>query len=192
MISLAPAIAGVFAVDTTVAGWREDLSVVIAWVRQEFAGSPLYLLGHSLGGLVVLCETDPKVVGRVVLAPVVWPLANFSDIILGPELWAKALKGERVANFYGKGFALEPSFVADLVATDYKPLAAVNKYGAPLLVVHGTADVAVSLAGSQELYAAYAGPKELALLASDHVFTGYHEKLGTVVVEWLNKQIKKR
>lgn len=176
---------GLFAADTTVAGWRQDLAAVIAWVRRQFAGAPLYVLGHSLGGLVALCETDPAVAGRVALAPVMHPLANFADIILGPENWAKALKGERIANFYNKGFALEAGFVADLVAAGYDPLAATQKYAAPLIVVHGTADLAVPLAGSRELTDAYRGPKELALLACDHVFTGCHEELGAVVVGWL-------
>lgn len=180
---------GVFAADTTVAGWRRDLASVLAWARNEYPGGPLFLVGHSLGGLIVLCETDSKVTGRVAVAPVVYPLANFADTIIGRELWAKALKGEQVANFYGKGFALDSGFVADLVAADYKPLAAAAAYDAPLLVVHGTADAAVPLAGSQELYAGYGGPKELALLEADHVFIGRHEELGAVIVKWLSKQV---
>lgn len=182
---------GVFAADTTVAGWREDLASALAWARGEFPGAPLFLVGHSLGGLVVLCETDPEVAGRVAVAPVVYPLANFADTILGRELWTKALQGERIANFYGKGFALDSGFVADLVAADYQPLAAAGAYDAPLLIIHGTADVAVPLAGSRELYAGYRGPKEMALLEADHVFTGRHQELGAVIVKWLGEQLNK-
>jgi alpha-beta hydrolase superfamily lysophospholipase len=181
---------GVFAADTTVAGWRQDLASVLAWVRGEYPGAPLFLVGHSLGGLVVLCETEPAIAGRVAVAPVVYPQANFADTILGRELWDKALSGERVANFYGKGFALDSGFVADLVASDYQPLAAAAAYDAPLLIVHGTADVAVPLAGSRELHAGYRGPKELALLeGADHVFIGRHEELGAVIAKWLNAKL---
>lgn len=179
---------GVFAADTTIAGWRQDLANVLGWVGRRFAARPVYLLGHSLGGLVALTNTDRAVAGRVALAPVVYPEENFRATILGPELWAKAVKGETVANFYGKGFSLDGGFVRDLLAVDYDPLAAAAAYDAPLLIVHGANDAAVPMAGSEELYDGYGGPKKLAVIDADHVFTGRHGELGALVASWLKER----
>ncbi|HWQ61533.1 MAG TPA: alpha/beta fold hydrolase [Negativicutes bacterium] len=183
---------GTFAADTTVAGWQEDLRSVAAWVELRFPGRPVYLLGHSLGGLVVLTATDRPVAGRIAVAPVIHPVENFAVTILGPELWAKSVQGERVANFYGKGFALDSDFTRDLLAAGYDPLAAAAAFTDPLLIVHGTADVAVPFTGSEELRAACAAPAEFAVLDADHVFIGRHEELGAVIVAWLRKQANKQ
>lgn len=181
---------GTFAADTTVAGWQEDLRSVAGWVGQRFPGRPVYLLGHSLGGLVVLTAVGRPVAGRIAVAPVVHPVENFAATILGPELWAKAVKGERVANFYGKGFALDGGFARDLLAAGYDPLAAAASFAEPLLVIHGTADVAVPFAGSEQLIAACVAPKEFAVLDADHVFTGNHDELGAVIVAWLRQHTR--
>jgi alpha/beta superfamily hydrolase len=181
---------GTFAADTTVAGWQEDLRSVATWVERQFPGRPVYLLGHSLGGLVVLTAGHRPVAGRIAVAPVIHPVENFAAIILGPELWAKSVQGERVANFYGKGFALDSDFSRDLLAAGYDPLAAAAAFTEPLLIVHGTADVAVPFAGSEELRAACAAPAEFAVLDADHVFIGRHDELGAVIVAWLRKQMQ--
>ncbi len=180
---------GTFAADTTVAGWQQDLRSVAAWVDRQLPGRPVYLLGHSLGGLIVLTAADRPVAGRIAIAPVIRAVENFAAVILGPELWAKAAKGETIANFYGKGFALESAFARDLLAGGYDPLAAAKTFAAPLLVLHGTADAAVPFAGSEDLYAACAAPKEFAVLKdADHVFTGRHDELGAAIVSWLHRQ----
>ena len=181
---------GEFASETTVSGWQEDLGNIVAWVRRqpEFAASPLYLLGHSLGGLIVLSSDLPDVTGRIVLAPVVRPLENFRDIILGPGFWDSAVSGQSIANFYGKGFRLNPGFVADLLERGYDPLADAVAYQQPILIVHGEEDVVVPLAGSRELYARYAGAKEFHAIGADHVFTGQHDVLKRLVTDWLQKQ----
>ena len=168
---------GDFAADTTIKNWREDLGNVIEWVKNlpEFEGLPIYLLGHSLAG-------------RIALAPVTEPLANFQDIILGPELWRQSLAGLTVANFLGKGFSLSPNFVKDLLANRYDPLAHSRRYHAPLLIVHGREDIVVPPAGSEVLYDSYKGSKEIVRLPADHVFTGRHEELTAHITGWLLKQ----
>lgn len=181
---------GDFAADTTIKNWREDLGNVIEWVKNlpEFEGLPIYLLGHSLGGLIALSHEDPSIAGRIALAPVTEPLANFQDIILGPELWRQSLAGLTVANFLGKGFSLSPNFVKDLLANRYDPLAHSRRYQAPLLIVHGREDIVVPPAGSEVLYDSYKGSKEIVRLPADHVFAGRHEELTAHITEWLLKQ----
>lgn len=181
---------GEFATDTVVSKWRQDLIHVVNWVRSrpEFEGLPVYLLGHSLGGLIVLSHQDSPIAGRIVLAPVVHPVDNFRNI-LGPALWQQSLAGKDVANFLGKGFTIGPNFVADLVENQYEPLRRISELSAPLLVVHGSQDLVVPPVGSEELYRQYNGAKELAVIEADHVFTGKHGEVSGLVSGWLNSKL---
>ena len=133
-------------------------------------------------------EQSGDIAGRVAIAPVVHPVENFRDIILGKELWESSAAGNRVANFYGKGFALAPDFVSDLLTNGHNPLIAAKACNAPLLILHGTADVAVPPQGSVELRELYCGPKELQVVeGADHVFAGRHEEIASRIAEWATK-----
>ena len=185
---------GEFAADTIVSGWQTDLRNVVAWVKHqaEFAETPILLYGHSLGGLIALTAltNEPKIAGRVVFAPVLHPIANFRDIILGPELWAQSVAGKLIANFFAKGFSLQDQFVKDLLANDYDPIGEAAKLQTPLLIIHGTSDLAVPPAGSEELLQKYAGPKEIHRPQIDHVATGSIEVLPQIIIPWLDKKFK--
>jgi alpha-beta hydrolase superfamily lysophospholipase len=181
---------GEFAEDTIVSGWNEDLRSVVSWISRqpEFKSLPIFLLGHSLGGCVILMYEDKEtpIAGRIALAPVMYPVDNFRDTIIGPELWEKALLGKTISNFYNKGFSLNKDFVCDLLEHSYSPLEKAKDYTAPLLIIHGSGDIAVPLKGSQQLYEEYGGEKELLLLENaDHVFTGHTRELQSLIVTWL-------
>lgn len=180
---------GEFAADTTITNWRNDLSNVVNWVKNlpEFEGLPIYLLGHSLGGLIVLNHEDHEIAGRVVLAPVTQPIDNFQNIILGPELWQRSIDGHTVANFLNKGFSLSPNFVNDLLENGHDPFALIQSHRSPLFIVHGDQDIVVPPSGSEILYDCYRGEKEIARIQADHVFTGKHAELTALVTNWLTK-----
>ncbi|HWR39765.1 MAG TPA: alpha/beta fold hydrolase [Patescibacteria group bacterium] len=183
---------GDFAVETSVAHWQEDLRNVLNWAagQPQLASSPWVLYGHSLGGLIALSHPDDadRITARIVFAPVIHATANFRDIIFGPDLWQRSRSGETLANFFDKGFRLESQFVQDLERNDYHGTAAAAAYRTPLLIVHGTKDVVVPPAGSQELYTAYAGEKELVELEMDHVASGSQELLYDVIAKWLQRR----
>lgn len=181
---------GDFAADTTIKNWREDLRSVVQWVKNipEFEGLPVFLLGHSLGGLIVLSHNDTGIAGRIALAPVTQPIDNFQNIILGPELWQNSLKGQNIANFLDKGFSLSPNFVQDLLENRYDPLTLVQAHRTPLFVIHGNQDIVVPPSGSDILYDRYPGEKSIARIQADHVFTGKHDELTALITEWLVKQ----
>lgn len=183
---------GDFAKDTIVSGWKEDLSNVLSWVKQQprFAVSPIILYGHSLGGLVVLTHGDgnQNIAGHIVFAPVIYPIANFRDVILGPVLWAESLNGKTVANFFAKGFTLEAQFVKDLVETQYDPIGAAARATIPLLIIHGMDDLVVPIHGSVELYQNYRGPKLLQKPGIDHVAAGNSGVLPRLILEWLSEE----
>lgn len=181
---------GDFATDTIVSGWQEDLTHVLDWVKSqaEFSSSPIILYGHSLGGLVVLTYPDGgiPIAARIVFAPVTDAVHNFRDIILGPAFWQQSLAGERIENFFDRGFALESQFVKDLAANRYNPVEAAARLSSPLLIVHGTADVVVPIEGSKKLHDHYRGAKEFVITDFDHGAVGAQDKLQTVIGNWLN------
>jgi len=181
---------GVFALDTTISGWQEDLVNVVSWVKNkaEWKNAPLYLLGHSLGGLITLMFKGHSgtLAGRIALAPVVYAAENFRNIILGDELWEQAVNGQTITNFYNKGFSLEPEFVRELLQKKYSTIGVASSSVEPLLIIHGTADVAVPMQGSQQLYQECSCIKELQIVeGADHVFVGRHGELATKIAVWL-------
>lgn len=184
---------GEFAVDTTITGWQTDLHEVIHWVKEQpaYRESLLFLVGHSLGGSIVLLhqDPDPVIAGRIALAPAIHLEENFREIILGPNLWAASEAGETISHFYGKGYSLEPHFVRDLVLHKHAPLAASKQYTEPVLLIHGSDDPAVPVDGSRQFFREYAGPKELVVIdGADHGFSRHMPKLQETVVTWLREQ----
>jgi uncharacterized protein len=184
---------GEFAKDTTVSGWQADAKTVVAWVKKqpEFAGSPIILFGHSLGGLIALTyPDDPAIAGRMALSAAVYPTETFrSEGILGAALWEKAAAGETIANFFNKGFSLNKGiFVNDMIKGNYQPIADAEQLTTPLLIVHGSADCAVPPRGSDELARRYKGKVTFKKLeAADHVYTGRHADVQSVITDWLRQ-----
>lgn len=180
---------GDFAHDTSVIGWRKDLENILEWVHEqaEFKQSSILLYGHSLGGLVVLTHPadDRRIVGRIVFAPVTQAVENFRNIIFGQDLWQQALRGESIQNFYGRALTLNPQFVQDILAHRYSPIENLVGNMQPLLLIHGTADVVVPLAGTQGVFNAYNGQKELAITDFDHIAAGQQNELQQIIRKWL-------
>ncbi|WP_134685870.1 alpha/beta hydrolase [Brevibacillus migulae] len=182
---------GTFAAQTTVSGWIEDLHEVVQWTagQPRFHQSHLYLLGHSLGGAIVLL-TDVQgvpIAGRIALAPVINLVDNFRETIIGPKQWAEAESGKTISHFYGSSYFLEPTFVHDLLESGHDPVEASKSYQAPVLLIHGTQDAAVPAAGSRIFYEQYHGPKELLLVEEgDHGFTSHLPVVIEKVLSWLS------
>jgi len=187
---------GEFDVDTTVSGWKQDLDTIVSWVKSspKFSGSPIILCGHSLGGCIALSyPNDPAIKGRIALSSVVHPVDTFSaEGILGMELWKKAASGITISNFFNKAFTLKDGiFVKDMIEGNYEPLEVAKTYTTPLLIIHGTNDLAVPIKGSDELYRSYKGEKYFHKLEGiDHLYSNKHHLITFLMVEWLNKYFK--
>lgn len=181
---------GEFEADTRILRWKQDLKAVIDYVKHSFSASPIYLLGHSLGGYVVLLteDTDDIISGKIAIAPVVEPVENFRKTILGPELYDLSLNGNPISNFYGKGLTLNSQFVSEL---ERLPNFVKEGYESrrPILFVHGSNDVAVPIEGTDQLFESYQAEKEMVIIeGSDHVFTGKLNELQEAITKWLHTQ----
>ncbi len=194
--------------------FREDLHLIVRAARREAGALPLVLVGHSLGGLIVLDYglTHPEGLSALVLAaPPLGPLA-----ISGARLHLA-----RSLSRLWPGFTLEtgldlstladdpailPQLLADplfhrkasaRLATEVeRTVARVHAHAAslrvPTLIMHGTGDGIVPIEGSRQFAAnAAAGPVELRELpgARHALFADYgKEERLRMLGEWVERK----
>jgi alpha-beta hydrolase superfamily lysophospholipase len=189
----------------------DDLEVFVARVRSDEHDKPIFLYGHSIGGLTVglfAIERQPRVAGVVLAAPGIafdtGPLAAAAVRFVGalsPN--AKILDTPHAA------FSQDPKVVHEL---DTDPLVHQDKgpartarasldgvarvwahpeqLVAPLLIVHGRADQVTAPSGSRDLIArAGSGDRTLRLydgLYHDVFHDPGGDKVAADVIAWLD------
>ena len=177
---------------------REDLRRLIVWVRAERPGIPLFLLGNSLGGLVVLdyvAAAPDRHPGVIAVAPPlgdlgvprpllalgrilsrVWPRfsldtgMDLSGLARDPEVAARVLRDPL---FHRKGTA---RLSTEVTATIERVQAGAPAFPVPLLVLHGAADRMVPPEGSRDSWTAADSPTASLIEYPE----GYHALLADV------------
>ncbi|HET6778285.1 MAG TPA: alpha/beta hydrolase [Gemmatimonadales bacterium] len=155
--------------------FREDLHAFLTQVRQWEPNVPLFLLGNSLGGLVVLdygLQRPSGLLGVIAAAP---PLGRLG---VPPVLMALGRVMSRIVPRFSlrvgmdlTGLARDPAVVETVLADPYfhrrgtarlstEVTAAISRVQAnaeslslPLLILHGSADRMVPPDGSREFFA---------------------------------------
>lgn len=204
---------------TLVRSFNEHLSDVkrfLAWVRQRQPGKPVFLLGHSMGGMiatlyVIAREPElaglilsgpalPSAEGRVALleaakgvlrrarprAPRVLPASTISR---DPEVVAAYERDPLVYRGPGRIESMDAGVRArQRIGRD------MERITIPLMILHGTGDLLASPAGSEALFAR-AASKDKTLKLYDGL---YHEVFNEPeqdevlddLVEWLNERTR--
>jgi len=166
-----------------VASWnalRDDLALEVAALRREQLGVPLFLLGNSLGGLVVLDYVRRRpagIAGVVTLSPAVgdvgvpawvlslgrvlsrvWPTFSLDSRLDRRNLTRDAERLRRFNDdplYHTLGSArLSTEFAATLAAL----IADAGAIRAPLLILHGAADRIALPEASRALFAKIGSP----------------------------------
>jgi acylglycerol lipase len=195
----------------------EDVATLMTTVRQREPGLPIFLLGHSAGG-VVSClyalEHGAELAGFV--------CESFAFQVPAPDFALAALKGlshvaphAHVLRLKNEDFSRDPAVVqamnddpliahesqptltvAEMVRADELLKQAFPRFTLPLLILHGTADRATRPSGS-ELFHSSAGSSDKTLkLYEGH----YHDLLNDLgkervladVLEWLQRHTPAR
>lgn len=174
---------------------RDDVATLLARVRQEEPDRPLFLLGHSMGGLIVTYYvlTQPPAVDGVILSAPALQLDNVSPLLIAVgRVIAKVAPALPMTKLEIAAISRDPAVVAEneqdpLVYHGGIPAAAglaliegaayvqvhMEELALPLLILQGEADRLVSPEGSKQLYArAQSRDKSLKLYAGL-----YHELL---------------
>lgn len=158
--------------------YLDDLGRVMAVVRDAEPARPVFLLGHSLGGLIATVyalERDPTLAGLVLSAPALaFPAPPIEAAII--RAIAGVAPGARILATPHGDFSSDPTMAAQLdgdplvyappgpARTARAALDGVSRVWArpqaltvPLLALHGTADRLTGPAGSRELVRAAGG-----------------------------------
>ena len=150
----------------------DDLDRVLVHAREEYAGLPIHLMGHSMGGLITLThlvERKPVVASAVVSGPPlsmgnapalqlllgkllsrVWPTFSLTmnldaeGLSRDPEVARRYLADPLVERIMTAGLATELSGAVGRTAT------AASEIAVPLLALHGEADPICSAAATRE------------------------------------------
>lgn len=148
-------------------GWweREDLALVVEYLRKERRVSTIGLWGRSMGAATALLysDRDPSIAGMVLDSP----FSKLSDLV--DEL---AKHYTKIPNFLVKGaLKLIRSSVKSKAKFDLmqlNPIDNVDKAFIPAMFSHGSADDFILPHHSEKLHEAYAGDKTLIMMEGDH------------------------
>lgn len=153
---------------------KRDLERVIDTVRP----GPVVLIGSSLGAAVALqTAAEDRRVSAVVAAEV------FSDL--------RTVVTERAPFFFSSGAVVEACRIAERKGhfqfDAVSPLAAAGSITAPVLLIHGEADIDTPPDHSRRVFAALAGPKRLILVPGAKHNEALHGEIWREIESWLDE-----
>lgn len=194
--------------------WLEDVDKLVEIARSENPGVPVYVLGHSVGGVIAssyVFEHQREIAGLVcesfafdVGLPHLVQLALEGTSYLVPHLPVYSLKNEI--------FSRDPDVVAEmnndpLIANEKQPAETVSEvlkaaarlkenmpnFNVPVLIIHGTNDKATRPEGSQYFYDNVGSADKTLKLYEG----GYHDLLNDIdkeivmadILAWVNTRI---
>ncbi len=128
---------GIFS-EMNVSTMKQDLLIVISWLKKEYKPSAIFLLGHSFGGMIAaLCSKDVN--GTVLLAPVADP----QKLIVNQKKIVES--GPNAEGYYEHGpHEMDASFASYLLEIDPVEALCKNSEG-PLLLIQGDNDKSISV-----------------------------------------------
>ena len=192
-----------------------DLAQAIEWARVRNLHMPLYLLGHSAGGVVAVSyalDFQDRIEGLI--------CESFAFRVFAPDIALSVLKGAshiaphlHVLKLRMEDFSRDPEWVAQLLADpltkdEVQPVqtvAALARAGdrferefvtitLPLLILHGTADKATRPDGSQEFFDQAGSTDKQLILYDGH----YHDLLNDTgrervmadIIGWMDHRLE--
>ena len=196
--------------------YLDGVRELLARVRDEHPGRPLFMLGHSMGGLIAAAfmrESQSAFRGCILSGPalmsdaaphpiVLWvnrlisslaptvPMTGLDPAGLSrdPEV-VRAYVSDRLVH-HGK---MSSRLIAELMLAMRVTLAAGSEIEVPLLIMHGEADVLTSPSGSREFYTHAASADKTLKLYPDLYHEIFNEpekdKVLTDMTDWLEARL---
>ena len=174
----------------------EDLVVFLDRVRESEKGSPLFILGHSMGGAVAslfVLTRRPDLLGLILTAPALEPADNVSPLLIRlSAMISRFFPKAPVTKVDIKSLSHLPSVVEaarkdplsnerpapartgyEILRTMGRIRGRASEISAPLLVMHGTEDYLTNPRGSENFFE-LAGSKDKTIKLYEGL---YHEIL---------------
>ncbi|HKL88779.1 MAG TPA: lysophospholipase [Salinibacter sp.] len=195
--------------------YLDDLARFLDYVRSQQPDAPLFLFGHSMGGLVVLkyvLERHPSVQGLMLSAPAIEINPDLAPLLRRLAHWIGRLFPTLPTTRSPEGaISRDPEVVEEaendplnyhgrvLARTGAEMLRAgeevrnqLDKLTAPFLVLHGTADTLASPEWSRRLYERAASPDKTIKLYDGLYHETFNEPEQDEVLGDLGDWLKKR
>jgi alpha-beta hydrolase superfamily lysophospholipase len=196
--------------------YRENTQRFVELIRQHEPTLPLFILGHSLGGLIVLdygLHAPDGLQGVIISGPPIHPVGVAKPYLV---IIARLLSGllPRLALKIGLGpeaLTRDPA-IAEATRTD--PMVSsvatlrwgmetmvaiatvrqtIRQWQLPILLIHGSADTINAVTGSQELFNNITHPDKTLKIYPDNYHEPHNdldrEKVVADLVEWLDKHL---
>ncbi len=194
-----------------------DVGRAIALAKRHDPGVPVYLLGHSAGGVtsvIYALDHQHEIAGLI--------CESFAFRVFAPDIALKLLEGAshllphaHVLKLKNEDFSRDPAWVASLNADEYtqgesQPVATVAAFARagerferefsrvtlPLLILHGTDDKATRPDGSQQFFDEAGSSDKLLKLYDGH----YHDLLNDYgreavmadILGWIGERLGQR
>ncbi len=154
----------------------------------ERFGAPELLIGHSLGGSVVLAAASSIESVRAVVTIGAPSSPAHIERHIAADLATIAAEGYAEVALAGRPFVLRQQLIDDI--EDARLDEAIASVGKPLLVVHSPVDNVVGIDNAAEILSFARHPKSfLSLDGADHLITddGDARYLAEVIVSWANR-----
>jgi alpha-beta hydrolase superfamily lysophospholipase len=195
--------------------YTDDVDTLVEMARAEHPGLPVFLLGHSAGGVVSCVYTldhQAKLAGLI--------CESFAHELTAPDIALAVLKGlshiapnAHVLRLDNNGFSRDPQVVAALksdpfVADEVQPTETVaamlhgddrlkrefSQITLPVLIIHGTDDKVTKPSGSQHFYEQAGSTDKTLKLYDGHV----HDLLNDIdkevvmadIQQWIDARIR--
>ena len=197
--------------------YLDDIDHFLTWVAQRVPGAPIFLYGHSLGGILVLLYTlrrKPILAGVIATSPALRNALETQTVkVVFAKIGGKLLPNMSIPSGLDvQALSHDPAvieaYIQDPLVHDIATLsfgkhalsaiqwifAHATEFSLPLLLVHGTADQIAFVRGSQELAALV--PNKCTLKLWDGLFHETHnepekEQVLAYMIGWLDKIIRK-
>jgi acylglycerol lipase len=199
----------------SIAEYAQDVGTVVSLAKLRHAGLPVFLLGHSAGGVsscLYVLEHQAELAGFI--------CESFAFQVPAPDFAIAALKGlshlaphAHVLKLHNEDFSRDPAAVKamdddPLIANETQPTRTVAELARaderlrsefpsitlPLLILHGTADKAAKASGSQIFFDTAGSTDKTLKLYEGHYHDllndlGREEVLGDIV-QWIEARIR--
>ncbi len=157
--------------DMTLTSELDDLDSIWEYVKNHdmVMGNKIYMIGHSMGGLITTLTASTYNPDKVVLLA---PANDMNSLIENMLLEMEKKENRRLESVKHQGFILKRKFLEDLKR--YNPYVKAKKYSNPVLIFLGDKDPIITLESCQKTKEAFGKNADLKIVeGGDHSFVDY-------------------